>query len=211
MPLAGWRCLIRRGGAPTPLSDTMAHLGGGVVEVSTPAFRCVAPDGVTITVDATPVAVLGATYEFGRFVIADPGAGAVAISGDYIPLGTPDIVSDVKSVSISEASDPLDRTVFNEVHNLRRRIVGLADCTISLSVITTGTNVKALRDLKAAGDRVLLEITFGTVNRFRGWGKITSIDQEAAVDGLVEATVEWVLAAQRDPSGNISGYSEVSL
>lgn len=202
--------MVRRGGTPTLMtSEPVSLLSGSTYRITAPARRCVDPNSLSFsTSPATAVNLIsGADFLFGEFTVS---AGTLAsVTAYYIPLGTPEVLAEVKSFSLSETTEMLDRTVFLSGVPLRRKIPGLADATISLELLVDNTDLPALQDIYQDGEEVLLEINTGAVEFFRAWGHIESIERSGSVDGLIEATVNWTLSAQRNAqTGQIVGYSE---
>lgn len=218
MAVAGYRCAIRRGGVPTStVSEPFTLVTTNVYQITSVAKRAIDPTQpwhITNAGATVSYASIGAfDFLFGEVTI--PGVtAAIRFTGTFIPLTTAsEFLSEVKSHSLSESSDLLDTTVYSGGTNrTRKRINGLADASISLDMNLNVVDMGSLSSLHKAGATVLLEINTGASPVFRGFGKIESIDRSGSVDGLVEASVSWMLAAERDSrTGFIAGYSERSI
>jgi hypothetical protein len=183
--------------------------------ITNSALRCIDPNTpFTLTLDGNPVDLStdldSMNFEFGRIQFVASETDTLTITGSYIPLGVADLVEDVKSFSVSESSEMLDRTVFTDGTALRRRFAGLMDVQISMELIMSDASVPTFRALGESP--VLLEINYDADTRFRGWGVIESIEMSASVDGLVEASVTWNVSAQRNAAtGFLAGYSDLEL
>jgi hypothetical protein len=217
MAVAGFRCLVRRGGVPTVMSaEPMTSLGGGRYQITNPARRAIDPNSAFhLTLGAATLAytnIAAMTFEFGEVQLSSATTGTLTATAQYVPLGSADVIADVKAFSLSETTDLLDRTVFTETTPLRRRLAGLADATVSLDMLMNDSSVPDLRDLMENEQVVLLEILSGATPRFRGWGLLSSMNVDASVDGLVEVSVEWNISAQRNAeTGILAGYSDRAL
>ena len=218
MARAGFQCAIRRGGIPTTMTaEACTTLSSTSFQVTSSARRCIDPSFPWhITVSGATLAYTNVTtfdFLFGQFTVTSPLAAAPTLTGTFIPLTTAsEFVSEVKGHSLTESSELLDTTVYTSTSPFRRRISGLADASLSLDMLLNPNDMARLATLSATGSDVFVEVNSGFSPLFRGVGKITSIERSASVDGLVEATVEWVLSASRDDrTGRIAGYSERTL
>lgn len=213
--VAGFNCKIRRGGTPTAMTaEAMTAIGGGRYQITAAARRCIDPNlafHITQSAATLPYAeITAANFEFGEVTTAT--VGTTTVTGFFIPLGTADILSEVKGFSLSESTDLLDRTVFLDGVPLRRRIPGLADASVSLDMFVDQDDLPDLRDIYENGEETMLEVDYGATELFRGWGVIESLERSGAVDGLIELSVTWNLSAQRNPAtGLVSGYSDRAL
>lgn len=218
MARAGFQCAIRRGGIPTTMTaEACTTLSSTSFRVTSAARRCIDPSFPWhITVSGATLAYTSVTafdFLFGEFTVASPLAAAPTLTGTFIPLTTAsEFVSEVKGHSLTESSELLDTTVYTSTSPFRRRISGLADASLSLDMLLNPNDMARLATLSANGSDVFVEVNSGYSPLFRGVGKVTSIERSTSVDGLVEATVEWVLSASRDDrTGRIAGYSERNL
>ncbi len=218
MARAGFQCAIRRGGIPTTMTaEACTTLSSTSFQVTSAARRCIDPSFPWhITVSGATLAYTSVTafdFLFGQFTVTSPLAAAPTLTGTFIPLTTAsEFVSEVKGHSLTESSELLDTTVYTSTSPFRRRISGLADASLSLDMLLNPNDMARLATLSATGSDVFVEVNSGFSPLFRGIGKITSIERSTSVDGLVEATVEWVLSASRDDrTGRIAGYSERTL
>ena len=219
MAKAGFQCSVRRGGIPTTVTaEACTTLSSTRFQVTAAARRCIDPS-VTWTLKAggTPIptaSIAAFDFLFGEVTLTAPTAGvAVTLDGTFIPLtsGT-ELVTEVKSHSFTQSSDLLDTTVYSPTGSFKKRIYGMADASISMDMLVNTTDVPRLATLLSSGQNAFFEINSGFSPVFRGIGKITKLDRSTSVDGLVEASVEWVLAAERDTvTGFIVGYSERNI
>lgn len=217
MARAGFQCAIRRGGVPTTMTaEACTTTGSPTFQVTDPARRCIDPASPWhVTVGGATLAYTAISsfdFLFGEFTTSAPLAGAPTLTATFIPMSNSDLITEVKSHSLSESSELLDSTVYTSTSPFRRRIYGLADASLSIDMLVNTTDMARLATLMSSGGNAFVEINTGFSPLFRAIGKITSIERSATVDGLVEATVEWVLAAERDETlSTIVGYSERNL
>jgi hypothetical protein len=219
MAVAGFKCSIRRGGIPTAVTaEACTTLSSTRFQVTSTARRCIDPTAPwNVKAGAATVAYSAITsfdFLFGEVTLASPTAGvALTLDGTFIPLTTAsEFVTEVKGHSLSQSSDLMDTTVYTSTSPFRKRIYGLGDASISVDMLVNVADMPRLATLMSNGSNAIFEINSGSSPVFRGIGKIASIDRSSTVDGLVEATVEWVLNAERDSvSGFIAGYSERNI
>lgn len=215
MAVAGFNCAIRRGGIPTATTaEPLTNVAGTVYQITSEARRCLdinAPWHLTDaggTVDYANINNID--FLFGEVDVTG-AAGSLTFSGQFIPLTTAsDFLSEVVSHSLTESSDLLDTTVYNEgASNLRKRIYGLADANLTIDMLLNSLDMVSLSSLHTAGAVAVIDVNSGYSPRFRAFGRIVSLERSGSVDGRVEASVEWQLAAQRDTNtGTIQGYSD---
>jgi hypothetical protein len=215
---AGFQCAVRRGGVPTTMTaEACTTLSSTRFQVTSAARRCIDPEsGWHILVGGATVAYTSITafdYLFGEFTVASPLASAPTLTATFVPMTTTaEFISEVKGHSLSQSTELLDVTVYTSTSPFRKRIDGLADASLSLDMLLNPTDMARLATLQATGVNAFVEVNGGASPLFRGIGKVTSIERSTSVDGLVEATVEWTLAAARDPAtGFIVGYSDRNL
>lgn len=215
MAVAGFRCSIRRGGLATSMvAEPFTSLGGNVFRLTSAARRVIDPTlpwNLNHTAGTIAYASISAfDFLFGEVTVVGV-TGPLTINGSFIPITTAsELFGEVKGHDLSESSDLLDTTVYSGgTTRTRKRIYGLVDASISLDMNLNLADMVSLASLHKAGATVLLELNTGATPVFRGFGKIESIDRSGSTDGLVEASVSWSLAAQRDPNtGFVAGYSE---
>jgi len=218
MARAGYQCAIRRGGIPTSMTaEACTTLSSTRFQVTTSARRCIDPSQPWhITVSGATLSYANVTafdFLFGEFTVASPLAAAPTLTGTFVPLTTAsEFISEVKSHSLAESTVLLDTTVYTSTSPFRRRIDGLADATLSLDMLVNPNDMARLATLFSNGSDVFIDVNSGSSPLFRGIGKIVSLERSTTVDGLVEASVEWQLAAARDDrTGRITGYSDRNL
>jgi hypothetical protein len=218
MARAGFQCAIRRGGIPTTMTaEATTALASTQFRVTAAARRCIDPSFPWhITVSGATLAYSNITsfdFLFGEFTVTSPLAAIPTITGTFVPLTTAsEFISEVVGHTLSETTDMLDVTVYTSTSPFRRRIDGLSDATLSLDMLLNPADMARLATLQFRGDDVFVEVNSGYSPLFRGIGKVASIERSGSVDGLVEASVEWVLSASRDDrTGRIAGYSERNL
>jgi hypothetical protein len=219
MAIAGYRCAIRRGGIVTSTSsEAFTALGGGVFQITSAARRVIDPTqpwslmhNSTVTLPFS--SITGFDFLFGE-VTTTGVVGTLTFNGSFIPMTTSsEIVAEVKSHSLSESTDLLETSVYTGPGGTRtkKRIVGLADASISLDLLLNLTAMDRLTTLYQAGANAILEVNTGSTAIFRGIGKIESLDRSGSVEGLLEVTMEWKLASERDAltrTGLTAAYSE---
>lgn len=219
MAKAGFQCSVRRGGIPTTTTaEACTTLSSTRFQITAAAKRCIDPTAAwSVVAGAATVAytsIAAFDFLFGEITLAAPTAGvALTFNGTFVPLTTSaELVTEVKSHSLSQSSELMDTTVYTSTSPFRKRIYGLADASISMDILVNTTDVPRLATLMASGQNAFFEINSGFSPVFRGIGKLTQLDRSSSVDGLVEASVEWVLAAERDSAtGFVVGYSERNI
>jgi hypothetical protein len=186
-------------------------------QVTSAARRCIDPTQPWhVTVSGATLAYTSISsfdFLFGEINTTAPLAAAPTLTATFIPLTTAsEFVSEVKGHSLTEQSEVLDTTVYTSTSPFRKRTYGLADASISVDMLLNVNDMARLATLMSTGADAFIDINTGASPYFRAIGKVVSIERSATVDGLVEATVEWQLAAARDDRlGTIVGYSERNL
>ncbi len=214
MAKAGFSCLIRRGGVSTAVSnEATTAIGGGRYQITSSARRAIDPatpwhlkvTGATIAYSL----ITAADFAFGEFTVPTAGANPT-FSGAYLPITTrSEDFYEVKGHTLIEADELLDTTVYTSTSRFRKRILGLADASLSLDMLLNAEDMDRLATLRFNNHLTLVEINSGFSSVFRGYGRIESVERTAAVDGLIEAKVEWKLSGERDEATNlIFGYSD---
>ncbi len=218
MSKAGFRCSIKRGGVPTTtVSEAFTNVTGNVYQITSDAKRLLDPtaswhlsDGAG-TISYASVATID--FMFGEVVV--PGvSGTLRFTGTYIPLGSDasTVVGEAYSHTLTESSTLNDKTSYSATTGFRKRIYGLADAQVSFDLFLNATDFPRLATLHSNAQLCYLEIASGYSPVFRGIGLIDSLERTADVDGIVEASVSWQLAAQRDANtGYVIGYSERNI
>lgn len=196
-------------------SEAMTLVSGSSVkfQITDSTRRCIDPEAVfNVQASGSTVAftaIASMNFEFGEITFSAPiASNSPTLNGKFLPLGASQVIAEVKSFSLSESSDLLDKTVFTSTSRFRKRMYGLADATASLDILINTSDVPSLATLQANGNLLCLEILDASTPRFRGFGRIASFERSASVDGLCEGSVEWQLAATREEtSGFIAGYT----
>lgn len=209
MAKAGFTCLVRRAGLSTAVSsEAFTSLGSDQYQITSAARRAI--DVSTAwhlrdTGGTVPWAsITAADFGFGEFTVTG-ASGALTFYGSYLPLTTDaDVIAEAKSFSLSESRDLLDSTVFTSTRGFRTRIAGLQDVSISVDLNLNGTDMPTLSSLLFSGALTVFEINSGVSALFRAYGRVVSIERSAAVDGLVEASVEWNLSAEQHAETGLS-------
>lgn len=214
MAKAGWQCAIRKSGPSTSTSsEAFTSLGGDEFQITSAAKRMIdisQPWHLRDNAGTVPFAsVTAADFAFGEFTVSGV-AGALTFYGNYLPLTTAsELFAEAKSFSISESVELLDTTVFTSTSNYRKRIAGLEDYSLSVDMNLNARDMERLTALKDGTAICGVEINSGASPLFRGYGRIANIERSGSVDGLVEATVEWQVTADRHAeTGLFAGPSE---
>lgn len=214
MPVAGYKCLIRRSGASTSTTSELLNLVTGFeYQIATSARKAIDPNtpwhfkNGAATIAFTDILALD--FAFGDVTFATSKSSTVTFNGSFLPMTTSsEIVTEVKSFSLKESSDLLDKTVFTSTSRFVKRMYGLADAELSLDLLLNATDMPSLATAQMTGRMQMIEIATGATPVFRGYGKLESLERTGSVDGLIEATLNWKLAAERDDNvGLIAGYS----
>lgn len=209
MAQAGFNVRIRKSGDSTvATAEACTSLGSNRYQITNTARRCLDPDVVfsfvhsgTTTITSTATTV---NFEFGIVQFDATPGGAVTFNGAYFPLSTSsEDVAEGTKFDLSLNRDLYDATVFGNA--TRARISGLKDVTVGLDLISSPAAYSALFNSYTTGARVVLEIDLdgasGSGEVFRGFVQVDSVDLSASVDGLVESTVQFSVAARPDATG----------
>lgn len=219
MAIAGYTCLVRLAGVSTTCTDeALSNISGAKYQITSEARRCLDPMQTWVFKDggvAIPYASIATVdFLFGEVTLTAPAAGAVTFTGKFRPLTTSsEIVAEAYSYSITESTDVMDKTVFND-GRFRRKLVGLMDAMISMDIHLNSTDAPKLSTFHSSGGLVVVELNFGHTPLFRGVGIVDSFERSASVDGIVEGTATWTLAAERETVSGLRfpyGLSERSL
>lgn len=214
MAKAGWQCAIRKSGPSTSTtSEAFTSLGSDRFQITSAAKRMidisqpwhVKDGGGTVPWED----ITSADFAFGEFTVLSV-TGALTFYGNYLPLTTTsEIFAEAKSFAISESVELLDTTVFTSTSNYRKRIAGLEDYTLSVDMNLNALDMERLTALKDGTAICGVEVNSGASPLFRGYGRIASIERSGSVDGLVEASVEWQVTADRHAeTGLFAGPSD---
>jgi predicted secreted protein len=205
MPRAGYQVTIRRAGAPTSGTLALTHLGDGLHRVTNAANRVISPNhpwhlmlsGATVAYSD----VQSADWLFG-YIQTEDLAGVPDLHATYLPLDLSSgaqVVGGVTSHSVSESANLIDITDYNATGEaIRKRIYGLRDATVSLSMNLTTAQSVAVRAIYDAGQDSVFEVNSGFDAVWRGIGKIASCNVASEVDDKVTLEVEWNISSVRD-------------
>lgn len=214
MPVAGYKCLVRRAGTATATTlETLTLISGSTFQIADATKRAIDPRvAFSITNGGQTISyadITSAVWEFGEFTFASVPSATVLFNGSFLPMTTSaEIITEAKSFTLTESSEMLDNTVFTSTNPFRQRVYGLADASVSVEMLLNTTDMPSLATLYTQGAMCMLEINSGSSPLFRGYGKIESLERSASVDGLVEVSLNWVLAAERESlTSLIAGYS----
>jgi hypothetical protein len=203
MAIAGHTTRIKVSGVAVAVTaEATTSLGGGVYQVTSTSRRIWDPSAA-ITVKDGGVAVSAANYTFdylfGKVTFSVLPAGAVTVDGSYLPVAT---LAEVKSFNFSGAADLLDTTTFDSAGS-KTKTKGLKDASGSLTMLSTPLDdidpvtggVQTLNDVFTGGTVKVLEALLGTVY-LRAFVVFESLEESAAVDGLVETTANFQTSPQ---------------
>jgi hypothetical protein len=202
MPIAGFSTSVKVSGTPTTLTTAVTtDLGDDVYQITDATKRVLDPDTAVVVfddgVEVDAADVLSIDFLFGRVELSGPPVGAVTVSGAYLPMLQ---VAEGYEVSYSDSADVLDATVFVPGASAapRRKMLGLDSLTGSIGVLEplitdldAGGGTVTLKDLLRDGTDVLVEITVAATEVLRGWCVLSNGSVDAAVDGRVEAGVDF--------------------
>jgi predicted secreted protein len=204
MAKAGYKCLIRRSGAPTTVSlEACENVSGSVYRVTSSAKRCIdtrSPWHLTDSGGTVPWGdISAADFLFGEFTVAAV-TGSLTFTGTYLPLTTAsEVIQEAMSFSLSESNDLLDVTVFNGgADRNRKRIMGLGDASLSVEGFWSASDHASLATLHASGGAFLFEVNSGASQLFRGWARMADYSRDGSVDGILNRSISLELDAQRD-------------
>jgi len=122
--------------------------------------------------------------------IAANGVQVLAATASAAPASTSfTAIGGTKSVDLSDSTNMLDTTAFND-GRLRRRLAGLRDESLSLSGQHEAVDVGWLHVLDAllGGSEVFVQFVYDGSNGFEFRCLVESVGISASVDGLVETT-----------------------
>lgn len=205
---AGYRAdLFVTGAALSMTGESMSDTGDGVTyEVATAArdvWNWRAPLIVKVDGSTVSASTYNVNYLFGQVVFNSAPGGTVTVDGEFLPkyrfaLG--------REASFDDTVEELDITVFQDDHI--QRMYGLADVEGSLTGLSLlneeiGTGEKTLREVLKDRDFIVLSYSPDSEQTFtqRAVIMFTNASLSAAVDGLVESTLDFQGAAPRDMTG----------
>lgn len=217
--IAAHLCRLYMTGTSTTLTDEAADEVGATgsrfqvtdvtKQILDPSVTVVGKDG------GTPAALDTVDHLFGTVDFSSSPAGAVTVSGNYLPRYE---VGTVTDFSISLSSDILDTSTMDG-ETFRNKLNGLVDLSGSLTLLetpnqdydTSGNEIK-LFDLLGDGTPKVLEIDFpDTTEALRAWIVIESYENTGAVDGLVETSISFQGAPQSSGQTIVLGGAAYKL
>jgi hypothetical protein len=199
MAIAGLRAQVRVSGPPVAFSSEATTADAGRIryridDVGKGVWGRTAPVEVRRSTDgaSTLDPVAGAEYALDRLagtvVFHTPQASGtvVQVSGEYLPLS---VAAEAREFSYTLSGNSQEASRFGDAYT--RRAQGLRDVTGSLSQWTTAE--RYFEDALTAGEPLVLEFYSQADGApdLRVWAMVSSTDMKAAVDGLMETTVEW--------------------
>lgn len=199
MATAGFRAQVMVAGAPVPFADAPT-----TADATLTRFRVSDPDrsvwdrSAAFTVrrsgdaGATFTAVPAGEYTLDRlsgtvvFAAAQPAGTVVQVSGSYLTLSA---AAEAKEYSYTLTGNNAEATRFGDGY--ARRAQTQKEVTGSLSQWATAD--RYFEDALASGQPVVLAFysDAGAAPDLRVWALVASSEISAAVDGLVETSVEW--------------------
>lgn len=205
--IAGYACLVRKSGTSTAItaeSCASISVGSTAFQVTDSTKRVIDPradfnfkDGSTTIAYSN---ILSLDFLNGRVSFSAAVAGALTFNGSFLPITTSsDIILETKSFSLGQSVDLQDATVLtgSTTNYAHVRVPTLKDVTLSVDSLSTATLLGSLSSAMFNGQPVITEVFFGDQNtpRFRGFMQIDSISNAEAVDGLMDTTVDFKVAA----------------
>lgn len=217
--IAGYTCFLRKSGTSTAVVDeALSLVTGTTFQITAAAKRVIDPNVSWVLEEdnvAVPVSRL-VSIDFVNGVFEVTGVtGTLTFTGNYLPLTTAsEELADVTSFTLNESTNLLDKTVMTGttgMHSaIKRRMVGLRDVELSVDCIAEPADLAALDALMTSGAHMVTEVYFGSdsIPRFRGYCKLESVDRSSSVDGRVETSLGFKIAAVTDPTyGKVASYS----
>lgn len=198
MAIAGRKARLRVSGPPAAFSAEattpdasltrfrIADAGKGVWARTEPVeVRRAVGGGALETVPASEYTLdrLSGTV---RFHAAQPAGTTVEVSGSYLTLS---VAAEAKEFSYTLNGSNTEASRFGDAYT--RRAQALRDVTGSLSQWTAAE--RYFEDALTSGEPVVLEFysDADAAPDLRVWARVGSSEMKAAVDGLLETTVEW--------------------
>lgn len=195
---AGYKAAVKVSGTSTAFTSEAASLVAGTTSTYqiNDATKRVWDRTVTPTVNdgATQVTPTSIDYLRGRVTLASAAAGAVTITGNYLPMTT---VAEATEYSTTWERQILDSTALGG-DGWRTRALGLYDGSASLTIHYVGT-FETFAQALAAGNAMVLEFypdgSGATTTADIGWFKPSSEATTIPVEELVGQTIEFELDA----------------
>ena len=220
MAQPGYSCVVRKTGISTTIAAEPCSIASQswwpplpspnstVFRITDVTRRCIDPnqpfnfkDGATTIAYST----LSIDFFHGVITTAAPTAGALTFNGNFLPITTAsDFIPETKSYSLTVSSNLLDKTVMGGLtaNFVVARIPALKDVSLTVESITDLVQLAYLNTVMFQGAPVVTEIYFGrdAIPRFRGLCLVESINESVAVDGLVQTSLSFKIAAQGSAS-----------
>lgn len=203
---AGYAATVKLNGTSTAYaSEAMTELSGSnptkIYQVTDAAKRVINPS-VSVVVKDDAATVSAALYEvdylFGKIRFLNYTVlGTITIfTGSYFVMWE---ITSAKAFTLEDGYAVHEATAFNSTGN-QERILGLRDASGTISHLDdgfvdydTGAGSVVIKDLLTRG-AVLIELTpIVSGDIFRAWAKLNKESVQAAVDGLADGTLSWVL------------------
>lgn len=214
MAIAGYKIRLRKSGDSTGVTgEACTSLSSTRYQITSAARRCLDPTvSMTWYDDATPITPTDVNFEFGIATFASAPAGTVTFDGSYLPLTTSsEDIAEGTQLSLSLSRDLLDTTVFG-ASGVRSRIAALKDAQISIDVISSPAGYSSMFSQYKNGDLLCLEVNPDSsadpaLESFRAFGIISDLERSGSVEGLIESSMSFSVAAVIGPNGFAPGYS----
>lgn len=154
--------------------------------------------------------ILSIDYLFGKVTFTGSKTGPITADGDYFPLYS---IANAHDTSMDFSRDIQEDTEFGDT--AKSKCPTLVDLSVSFSLYgvldvdldTTGDERK-LHDVLINGTEILYSFApkGAETEVYRAWLQIESESVSATVDGLVEGTVDAVLAARFDSANRDASF-----
>lgn len=196
---------LKVGGTPTTMTGEATTEVGAVCTITAAAKRAIDPDSAVTVYDGVSDESATATIDFvnGVITLAEAPAGAVTITGKYIPLLT---VAEAKALKVVRP-----QAVFADVTRLGdtagRQCEVFKKCELTLTHMHAvnddldgGAGTTSLESLMAAGTPLFVEAALGG-ETLRGWFSVVDEDRTHGVEADVQNATITLRGVVRDCVG----------
>lgn len=196
---AGYVAKILKSGTPTALTDeATTNLSGNIYQITDTTKRILDRFTAVVVKDGSTTLVAGEDYTidylFGTVTLTDAPAGAVTISGKYLPMTQ---VAKANGFTLTQTANANNNSVYETAQangGYNTYEYGLRTVSLSLKGIYASSN--QFRQLLAARSEMIIEINPDGSSKSvaRGFFKAMNTGQSGDVGDLEEQTLNFSLA-----------------
>ncbi len=207
MAIPGRKAQLRVSGPPVPFSGEATTANGARTQYQiTDPSRRVLDQATAVTVSSSATGappytlVPAASYTVNRlsgtvtFAAAQAAGTSVIVGGGFLPLA---VAAEAKEFSYTLSSANLEAPRFGD--GFLQRLPGLKDATGSLSMWTTAD--RTFEESLVDDTPLVLDMysdASAVTPDLRAWVRVSKNEMKAAIDGLIETSVEWEGAPDAD-------------